>query len=181
LSLLIDVTGLLRRADIPHAVIGAAALAVHGVARATADLDLFALDPACLEQSLWSQLRSESAAVEIRHGDTLDPLAGVVRFESSDGDRVDLVVGRHAWQRELLDRALRTELRGAPVPVVRAADLVLLKLFAGGSQDAWDIDQLLDLDEGAAIVERVEAALPDLPDECAALWRRILEQREAST
>jgi hypothetical protein len=25
------------------------------------------------------------------------------------------------------------------------------------------------------------AALPDLPDECAALWRRILEQREAST
>ena len=56
---------------------------------------------------------------------------------------VDLLVGRHRWQHRLLDRAEPAVSGGTPLPTALARDLVLLKLFAGGSQDAWDIEQLL--------------------------------------
>jgi hypothetical protein len=60
--------------------------------------------------------------------------------------------------------------------VARAtADVVLLKLYAGGPQDAWDIDQLLDVDP--SLVAGVEARLAPLPADCAELWDRIRRQR----
>jgi hypothetical protein len=78
LKLLLEVAGILRQADIPFALIGAGAMAAHGVSRATADLDLLAVEQRCLDRVLW------------------DPLAeaGVVRFETADeGAMVDLVAG----------------------------------------------------------------------------------------
>jgi hypothetical protein len=160
---------------IDHAVIGAAALAAHGVARATADLDLLVTDPACLDEALWAPLRAGGASVEIRRGDAADPLAGVLRIREKGDAALDVIVGRGGWQREVLRRALRTRVADSDVPTVRAADLVLLKLYAGGPQDAWDIDQLLDAQPGLA--PEVEAGLAALPADCAALWQRILEQR----
>lgn len=45
------------------------------------------------------------------------------------------------------------------------ADLILLKLYAGGSQDAWDIEQLLTGPERAAVTAEIEATLGALPAE----------------
>lgn len=56
-------------------------------------------------------------------------------------------------------------------------DLVLgrlLKLHAGGPQDAWDIVQLLTTPERDAWVREVEGSLEKLPDSCTELWRKIL-------
>jgi hypothetical protein len=174
-KLLERVSALLARRGIEHAVIGAAALAAHGVARATVDLDLLAVDPACLDASIWQEVRAAGASVEIRHGDVHDPLAGVVRVASTGERSVDLILGKHAWQRELLARSAPLRIGATSVPVVAAPDLVLLKLYAGGPQDAWDIDQLLDVD--ASVSNEVEARLGSLPDECASLWRSIRAQR----
>jgi hypothetical protein len=176
LSLLAQVSSLLQGRGIPHALIGAGALAVHGVPRATADLDLLTLDETCLEEGLWSQLRASGVEVEVRRGDASDPLAGVVRLGAAAESAVDVIVGRHAWQRAILRRATATSVAGAKIPIVGMADLVLLKLYAGGPQDAWDIDQILDLDP--TLATQVEALLPDLPRDCASLFRRILEQRQ---
>lgn len=66
--------------------------------------------------------------------------------------------------------------RGIPFAVVgvaRAADLILLKLFAGGPQDAWDVTQLLAVPDRSALVAEVEAALPALPEDARQLWRRV--------
>jgi len=175
LSLLARVSDLLGRLGIDHAVIGAAALAAHGVPRATADLDLLVVDTTCLEESTWGELRGAGVGVEIRRGDTTDPLAGVVRVTVGGESAIDVIVGRDGWQREVLERARLTRIGDASVSVVEAVDLVLLKLFAGGPQDAWDLDQLLDVDE--AIAPQVEARLPDLPEDCRGLWARILAQR----
>jgi hypothetical protein len=175
LSLLGEVGRLLASRRLDHALIGAAALAAHGVARATADIDLLAVDPACLDDSFWRELRASGAEVRVRRGDAADPLAGVVRIAAKDEAGVDVVVGRFGWQREVLARASSKRIGDAEVPVVGAADLVLLKLFAGGPQDAWDVDQLLDVDRSLAA--EVERRLPLLPAECAALWRRILASR----
>lgn len=95
---------------IPHAIIGATALAVHGVTRATADIDLLATDLRCLP--------------------------------------VDVIVGRSPWQAEIIARALPAVVAGTNVPIAQAADVVLLKLYAGG----------------------------DLPQECTALWQRIVRR-----
>ncbi len=175
MSLLADVAGVLSRAKIRHALIGAAALAVHGVARSTADLDLLVVDPVCLEGALWSPLRSPAVEIDVRRGDDGDPLLGVVRIGSKEEGAVDVIVGRGAWQGELLARAGSARVAGAEIPVVDAADLILLKLYAGGPQDAWDIDQLLDVD--ATLASAVESRLAGLPAGCEPLWRRIVGAR----
>jgi hypothetical protein len=171
LSLLDRVAAVLRQARIPHALIGASALAAHGVARSSTDQDLLALDPRCLDAAFWADLRADEVRVEIRRGDADDPLAGVVRFESQGELPLDLVVGKSAWQRPILEAA---ELRGGEIPVVTAAHLILLKLYAGGPQDAWDIQQLLETEERSRLVPEVERDLARLPPEPRALWTRIL-------
>jgi len=171
LSLLDRVAAVLRQAQIPHALIGASALAAHGVARSSTDQDLLVLDRRSLDTALWEDLRAAGIYVEIRRGDAEDPLAGIVRFEAEGEDPIDLVVGKSAWQLPILEAA---ELRGGEIPVVTAAHLILLKLYAGGPQDAWDIQQLLATDNRPRLVAEVERDLARLPPEPLALWEPIL-------
>ena len=80
MSLLGSVHGILSRERVAHAVIGATALAAHGVSRATADLDLLVVDERCLDDRFWSELATSGVQVQVRRGDATDPLAGVVRI-----------------------------------------------------------------------------------------------------
>ena len=50
-----------------------------------------------------------------------------------------------------------------------------VKLFAGGPQDAWDIQQLLLGPERDSLIAEVERELTDLPGYSYHLWRRILD------
>jgi hypothetical protein len=157
-----------------YALVGAGALAVHGVARSTFDVDLFTTEQAVLDPAAWAALAATSGArVDVRRGDAEDPLAGVVRIEAAGERDVDVVVGRLAWQAEVVTRALRVPLAGTSLPVVTAADLILLKLFAGGAQDAWDIEQLLGGPDRAVLVSDVESRLHRLPPPAGRLWARI--------
>jgi len=174
MTLLDLVRSVLDAAQIGHALIGAAALAASGVSRSTFDLDLMAVDRRCLADDVWEPIRRRGATAEVRRGDASDPLAGVVRFEMAGERPVDLVVGRHPWQRRAIERALRT---AAGVPVVQPGDLVLLKLYAGGTQDLWDIEQLLALPGAAELARWVDRDLADLPPPAAARWRAFREGR----
>ncbi|HET9226356.1 MAG TPA: hypothetical protein VFR31_06795 [Thermoanaerobaculia bacterium] len=171
MSLREEVSALLEAAEIRHALIGALALSAYGVNRASLDLDLFATDPACLQPDLWADLENRGISVEIRKGDLTDPLAGVVRFRAPGEMPVDVVVGKFPWQTRLLARA---ESIGGSL-VVRAADLVLLKLYAGGPQDAWDVQQLLARPFREDLIREVESRLSELPARSQGLWKKILE------
>lgn len=172
MTLLALVARALDGQDIAYAVIGATALAVHGVSRSTADIDLLVTDPHCFDSAVWAPVAAAGAAVDVRRGDTDDPLAGVIRISRAEDPPVDVIAGRSTWQAAVIARAVRANLGGAAdVPVAAPADLVLLKLYAGGTQDAWDIAQLLDATP--SIGPLVDAAITDLPAECAALWRQI--------
>ena len=155
---------------IAHALIGAAALAASGVARSTVDLDLLTLDSRVLEHDLWTTLREAGVEVDIRIGDVDDPLAGVVRISSTGQRPVDIILGRHSWQRRAVGRA---RLLPNGVKVVRPSDLVLLKLYAGGTQDLWDIRQLLEAVNDTDLVAEVEADLGELPADARALWNIV--------
>lgn len=173
MKLLFSVVDALQATGAGYALIGAAAMAARGVSRATLDLDLLTVDPRALRAETWAGLPRSGAAVDLRTGEPDDPLAGVVRFEASGERPVDLVVGRGAWQGRAVERAGAITLGGRPVRVARTVDLVLLKLYAGGPQDAWDVTQLLALDSERGLVAQVERDLPELPPSAAELWRRI--------
>ena len=173
---LADVSALLERHRIRHAIIGAMALAVHGVTRSSEDVDVLVTDHGCLEADAWQALVADGVDVDLRRGDADDPLAGVVRLRSRE-TQIDVIVGRGEWQNDVLTRARPATLRGTAIPVVTAADLVLLKLYAGGPQDAWDVDQLLDAIP--TIEDAVTDGLQALPKSCTRLWQRILADRSA--
>jgi len=63
----------------------------------------------------------------------------------------------------------------ARVPIVRAADLVLLKLYAADPQDLWDIQRLPDAaPDKESLLAAVESGLADLGESARAAWRQVL-------
>lgn len=148
-------------------------MAVHGVTRSTRDLDLLVVAAECLTADFWASVRDQGVSVSLRRGGADDPLAGVARFTRSGENPLDLIVGKSPWQAGVLARARDAAIQGARVPVAGRADLVLLKLYAAGSQDAWDVEQLLAGPERAAVIARVEATLHELPPESRSIWARI--------
>ncbi len=180
MSLLARATTHLRLQGSGFAVIGAAALAVHGVARSTLDLDLLAADRRCLETSYWAPMLEAGVEVAVHRGDETDPLAGVIRLTAAGEPGIDVVVGKPRWHAEVIGRAVRASVEGLELPAARAADLILLKLYAGGPQDAWDITQLLATGDNVALAIEVEARLGVLPADARRLWTRVMgtERRE---
>lgn len=173
MSLLAKVVAHLRARSIPHALIGAAAMAVRGVSRSTFDIDLLVTDRTTLLTSTWSALAEAGVAIELHVGDTEDPLAGVIRLEREA--RVDVVVGRGGWQKAVLARATLETFDSVTTPVVTVADLILLKLYAGGPQDMWDARQLLAGPDQGNISMTVEAELSSLPSRARDAWAKVSE------
>jgi hypothetical protein len=173
--LIARVAAVLDHCGARYALIGAGALAAHGIARSTFDLDLFTDAAAVLRVETWASLSAAGRArVSVRTGDADDPLRGVVQIEA-DGERdVDVVVGRSAWQSEAVDRAQPLLIAGIRLPVVTPADLVLFKLYAGGSQDCWDIEQLLGGSDRQSLIPEIESRLEALPGQARQLWRRLI-------
>ena len=170
--LLARVVGVLEERGIPFALIGAAAMAAHGVSRSTYDTDLFSVGSTALDPAVWSALSADGVDVEIRHGDDDDPLLGVVRC-SLDDQAIDLVVGRSRWQQEIIARASPTLVFAITLPIVTMEDLILLKLYAGGIQDRWDIQQLLASADAARVASEVDVRVQSLPERCQALWMQL--------
>ena len=113
MSLLRDVVAVLETNRIDHTLIGAAAMAVHGVSRATADVDLFTVDDKVLQAKLWNELEGRGASLRLLKGDFEDPLAGSIRLTLAGDRTVDVVVGRYAWQKTIVESAERMSI--APV------------------------------------------------------------------
>lgn len=170
MTLLADVVAHLAAAGVSHGLIGAAALAVHGIARSTQDDDLLVVDQRVLDREFWRPLAGDVA--RLLRGDHEDPLAGAVRLARAGERTVDVVVGRWAWQTEALERARPAPLPGVEVAVVDPVDLVLLKLDAGGPQDRYDVEALLGL-IGPELAEAVEARLEPLAASLKREWARV--------
>jgi hypothetical protein len=173
MSLLATTLDALSRHGFRSAVIGAAAMATHGVARATMDIDLLLVGREALESAAWEELREKGIDVDVRRGTPDDPLVGVVRLRSADASPLDVVIGASAWQRRIIERANPVRMLDCVVPVASAADLILLKLYAGAPQDRWDIVRLLSASPDSSLAESVESELSSLPRACRDLWEAI--------
>lgn len=131
------------------AVIGAIAMAVHGHARSTMDLDLATeLDPGAQLTRMRADFEARGYQVELNLPDADDPLGGVLTIAGQDFDDVQVVnfhnplSMRETPASRALDDAIPLE--GTQLRIVTVEDLVLLKLYAGGLKSLADIAGLLE-------------------------------------
>ncbi|MDX2167806.1 MAG: hypothetical protein SF182_12105 [Deltaproteobacteria bacterium] len=170
MSLSARVIAHLERAGVPCAVIGGVALGAHGIARATLDTDVLVTDPTVLSAAFWPRRKTVPTPM-IRRGAADDPLVGVASLRT-DGEQVDVVVGRGAWMAAMLTRRIWAGTGRSKLPIVDRADLVLLKLYAAGPQDLLDVRLLLQADR-SALRRAVESRLPAAPRRLATVWRQL--------
>lgn len=167
MTLLDRVHRLLSAQQVAHALVGAAALAVRGVARSTYDIDLLTTDRRVLDRPFWRELEEGGIGLEVRQAEADDPLGGVVRLDSPGERPVDVVVGKLAWQSRAVARA--EPLMDGP-RVVAAVDLALLKLYAGGAQDLWDVRELLSVQASEGLRKAIDEELAEQPQRMRDLW-----------
>lgn len=139
------VASLLAANGVPALVIGAVALAAHRYVRHTEDIDLGVDADLPRMRALVAALKEDGFSTELHLPDGDDPLGGVIDIRGDFG-LVQVV--------SFADRfpaAIRDALVGEAVPIrpgsvlrlVPIAQLVALKLYAGGPRSKADIFELL--------------------------------------
>lgn len=158
----------LRETGTDSALIGAIALAFHGYARATQDVDLAThADPRTVLRDLARALRQEGHSVRLIFPDAEDPLGGVLSVTGNDFDAVQVVNFYNPWSGagnpgESAIRAAVERLPGYDLRVVDLPHLIALKLYAGGARSRCDVLELLernrevDLDSIRRVCERFD-------------------------
>ena len=136
--LLLDAIELLKRADVPYAVIGAMAASVHGVVRASMDADAVLSLTAQGLGDMARQFRAAGFRTELRLGDADDPISAVLVLGDTFGNRVDLLVGLRGLEPAAFSRVLEVPFQGEPLRVIGREDFIAMKLFAHGPQDIAD-------------------------------------------
>lgn len=132
----------LAGSNIRHAVSGAVAMAVHGVVRATKDLDILVVAPQVRLPDVFAIVRDCGFRGE-------DPV--LLRGLREDGYaelasgpvRVEILGAVRPYHRTLPDRAVSVGISGTRVPFVSLEDLVVLKMLWRRPKDIPDIHSLL--------------------------------------
>jgi len=118
---------------------GGLAVAAWGEIRATRDVDFVTTQP---RENVEEMLRSAGLTFETRVGDPLSgDLPWVVQGEL-EGVPFQILAPRGARPFSTVEIS-PPELAGAAIPVVSLADLIRLKLEAGGPKDLWDVARLV--------------------------------------
>jgi hypothetical protein len=126
-------------------VIGAAALAAHRYVRHTEDIDLGVNIPIRDLAPMAERIRSAGYEVAVREPDGEDPLGGVIDVIGpfglvqivNFGERFPAVIDTALTESPLPIR------QGATLRIIPLANLVVLKLYAGGTKSKADIVELL--------------------------------------
>lgn len=148
LSLFEEAVGLLtdlERRGIPYAVAGAVALAIHGVPRATTDLDLL-VDPRDLDAVL-GVARARQFGIEalpMRFSDGME-VRRVTKVDGAEMLTLDLLLVNPNLEPVWTSRERIPTERGE-FWVVSRQGLIQMKAWAGREQDLADIVRLRELD-----------------------------------
>lgn len=140
----------LRESGTRSAVIGAIALAFHGYARATQDVDIAThVDPRTVLRDIQRSLKQQGYTTRLIFPDPDDPLGGVLTVTGDDFDAVQVVNFYNPWalSGNPGESSIHTAVACIPgydLPVVDVPHLVALKLYAGGPRNRSDVLELLE-------------------------------------
>jgi len=144
--LMVDVAEILTAHDLPYAVIGAMAAAVHGVVRASLDADAVVSAHLAVARDLQRELTESGYAAELRVGDVDDPIPALLAVADSFANRVDLLIGLRGMDAGAMDRVGLVNLSGFPLRVIGREDFIAMKAHAGGPMDLADARAVIDMD-----------------------------------
>ena len=135
----------LEAAGVPYAVAGAFAVAFHGVARATTDIDIL-VEPGEIDRALGAvrELGFDVEALPMTFADGME-VRRVTKIDGNDSLTLDFLLAGGPLRAVLHERIVVETLEG-PVSVVSLDGLVRMKAWAGRPQDLADIERLRDLD-----------------------------------
>ena len=144
-----QVSDLLAQCQVRCMVVGAAALAVHGYARQSVDLDLAVYaNPFEAFRKAHSLLVQAGFQAELILPDSDDPLGGVINITGADFEPIQVInfdnpMNRRGIHKLVGDILAEVQPGESGLAIVPLELLVLLKLFAGDSQSYRDIHELL--------------------------------------
>jgi hypothetical protein len=135
----------LNKAGVPYALCGGLALAVHGLVRATEDIDLLVEEPDLL------QIRTEAERLGFRLTPTPFEFKGgqvkihrMIKPAGEDLLVLDLLIVTPATQ-SAWETRYRSETEFGPITVISPTGLIYLKTLLGSGQDLDDIRRLKEL------------------------------------
>ncbi len=143
----LDMVKALNRARVEYLVVGAHAMAVHGVPRATGDFDVWIRPGRDNGERVLNALREFGAPVS-DHGLTIEDLErpDTVYQMGLPPRRIDLMTGisgigfEDAWKSRVI-----AEVEGILIPVIGRSSLIKNKRAAGRTKDLVDLE-ILDHD-----------------------------------
>jgi hypothetical protein len=136
--LLLDVVEILRREKVDYAVIGAFALAVLGVIRATTDVDALLFTTPGRLAKLEKLFKRAGFGTELRTAEADDPVRGMLVLSDGFRNHVELLGGLRNMDPEILSRTLEIKFRDETLRIVGREDFIAMKCFAGSPQDLLD-------------------------------------------
>ena len=145
-------------------VIGASAMAVHGYARQSVDLDLAThVFPHDVLPRLAIQFKELGFATDVVLPDADDPLGGVINVTGSDFETVQIVNFNNPFGYRRIHKLVGTalselEIKPGELKVVSPELLIVLKLYAGDAQSLSDIHKLLEANPSIDIAKVTELA-----------------------
>jgi hypothetical protein len=129
----------LKRAKVPYAVIGAAALAARGLPRMTRDLDLAVMTEDAFSALAALRQAGFRSVTPIRQGEEPEAMY-VLR---SEGSEVDLLVAAGEPEATVIAEATATSLFGTTVPVATLEHLVLMYLYSNQPRHLGDLARIV--------------------------------------
>jgi hypothetical protein len=136
--LLLDVVQILRRESVNYLVIGAFALSVHGVVRASRDADALLQVSLPGIKRLQHMFEVAGFRVALRQGDDDDPIPMMLALSDSHENQVDLLGGLRGLDPKVFSRGIEVPFLGDNLRFVGREDFIAMKCFAGGPQDLRD-------------------------------------------
>jgi hypothetical protein len=136
--LLLDVAQVLIANNIPYAVVGALAAAVHGDVRGTTDAD--ALISVALQQLalLYKAFEQAGFQTELRIGDQEDPIPAMMVLRDVQENTVELLAGLRGLDPDAFTRTITVPFQGETLRMIGREDFIAMKCYAGGPQDIAD-------------------------------------------
>lgn len=153
LKIIQDITSALP-VKLDVAIIGGAAVILHGVERTTIDVDLCIYSESIFNTSLQAfyevLIRSlpKRFSARLVHGSKIpdDPFKhDVIFIDDNEGEyeRIDFLIAQFKWELEGMEQTVRFD--DVPFPVMSKPYLVAMKLQATGYKDYHDIVSLFEL------------------------------------
>jgi hypothetical protein len=155
----------LKRAKVPHAVIGAAALAARGLPRMTTDLDIVVVVDNALPALDALEAAGFRSVTPVRRKDDPEPMY-VLR---GNGGEVDLLVAAGEPETTVIGEATPARLFGTTAPVATLEHLLLLYLYSNQPRHLGDFARIVT--ETNADLGKVVRFLEDVHPEMLTVFR----------